>query len=117
MQQAGSDRTPNIGKHSTRDGRLARQGVLYGGMVIRFHSYFKFCISVYIPYKFYVPVYTFTQVIWKRLYEEGAYKDAGTLAQLKSLINRTNVPRVWNQTRLYMEVHIRKVPKSVLMTS
>ena len=27
------------------------------------------------------------------MYKEGAYKDAGTLAQLKSLINRTNVPK------------------------
>ena len=29
----------SFGRHSTRDGRLARQGVLYGGMTIRFHSY------------------------------------------------------------------------------
>ena len=28
------------------------------------------------------------------LYKEGVYKDAGTLAQLKSLINRTNIPKM-----------------------
>ena len=32
-------------------------------------------------------------MLWKQLYKDGAYKDAGTLAQLKSLINRTNVPK------------------------
>jgi len=32
------------------------------------------------------------QVMWFRLYHQGAYKDLGTLQQLQSLINRSNVP-------------------------
>ena len=31
------------------------------------------------------------QVIWTRLYGNDSYADAGTLLQLKSLINRSNV--------------------------
>ena len=52
----------------------------------------SFAFHVYVPY-LRTCIYTFTQVIWKHLYKEGAYKDAETLAQLKSLINRTNVPK------------------------
>ena len=32
-------------------------------------------------------------MVWKRLYKDGAYDSAGTLAQLQSLINRTNVTK------------------------
>ena len=34
----------------------------------------------------------YVQVIWIRLYKRDSYKDTGTLLQLQSLIDRSNVP-------------------------
>ena len=53
-------------------------------MHVGFCSWFTF--------SFKLCTFTFCQIIWKRLYNKESNKDVGTLKQLQTLIDRTNVP-------------------------